>query len=87
MRNTHISKQTSNCSAHVIRRIFEIFLTSNNEILLDAQINEYIEKLSTTPNAYDTSQDNRNTTPKAPQLDNLQKNHPLSLVPSLEIKQ
>ena len=43
---------------------------------------EYNKKLSTTPNAYDTSQDKLSPTPTAPpQLHLLQNNHPLFLVP------
>ena len=57
-----------------------MFSTSINKILLDAQIKEYNTKLSTTPNTYDNSQNNTNTTPTALQLQNLNHNHPLSLV-------
>ena len=81
MRNTHTSKQTSKRSTHIFRRIFGIFSKSINKILLDAQIKENNTKLSTTPNTYDDSQSNTNTTPTAPQLQNLNHNHPLSLVP------
>ena len=59
---------------------FGIFSTSINKILLDAQIKEYNTKLSTTPNACDESRNDTNTTPTAPQLQNLNHNHPLSLV-------
>ena len=41
---------------------------------------EYNTKLSTTPNTYDESRDNTNITPTAPQLQNLNHNHPLSSV-------
>ena len=51
------------------------------KILLDAQIKEYNTKLSTTPNTYDESHNNKNTLPTAPQLPSLNRNHPLSLVP------
>ena len=78
MRNTHTSKQTSKCSTHINRRFFDTFSTSINKLFLEPQIIEYKKKLSTTQNAYDTPQDNRNTTPNAPQLHNLHINHPLS---------
>ena len=94
MRNTHTNKQTSKCSTHAFCRIFwNIFYinsdttnTSNTtniikKIHLDAQIKEYNTKLSTTPNTYDDSQNNTNTTPKATQLQNLNHNYPLLLVP------
>ena len=81
MRNTHTSKQTSKCSKQIIRRIFRMFSTSFNKIILDAQISEYNKKLSTTPNAYDNSQGNKNLICTAPQSHNFHKNHPLSLVP------
>ena len=39
------------------------------------------KKIFSNPNAYDTPQDNTNTTPTAPSyLHSLHKNHPLSLV-------
>ena len=81
MRNTHkISK--FNKQARILFAGFAgVFSTSINKILLDAQISECNKKLSTTSNAYGTSQDNRITTPTAPQLHNLHNNHPLSLVP------
>ena len=81
MRNTHTSKQTSKRSTHTCCRIFEVFSTSTNKVLLDAQIKEYNTKLSTTPNTYDESGNDTKTTPTAPQLQNLNHNHPLSLVP------
>ena len=59
---------------------FGIFSASVNKILLDAQIKEYNTKLSTKPNTYDESQNNRNASPTAPQLPNLHHNQPLSLV-------
>ena len=77
----HTSKQTSKRSTHSFRRIFGKFSTSINKILLDAQIKEYNAKLSTTPNAYDESRNDTSTTPTVPQLQNLNHNHPLSLVP------
>ena len=60
---------------------FGIFSRSINKILLDAQIKEYNTKLSTTSNTYDESRNKTNTTPTAPQLQNLNHNYPLSLVP------
>ena len=45
------------------------------------QISEYNKKLSTTPNAYDSSQGSKNLICTAPQSHNFHKNHPLSLVP------
>ena len=47
---------------------------------MDAQIKEYNTKQSTKANTYDDTQNNTNTTPTAPQLQNLGNNHPLSLV-------
>ena len=60
---------------------FGIFSTSINKILLDAQIKEYNTKISTTPITYIDSQNNTCTTPTAPQLPNLHRNRPLSLLP------
>ena len=78
--HTQVSKHAS-----VVRILFPgffgIFSTSINKIILDAQIKEYNSKLSTEPNTYDDSQNNTNTTPTAPQLQKLNHNHPLSLVP------
>ena len=53
----------------------------NKQKLLNAQIKEYNTKLSATPNTYDDSQNNTNTTPTAPQLQNVNHNHRLSLLP------
>ena len=61
--------------------LFGTFSTSINKIFLDAEINEYNTKLSTTPNTYDESHNNTNTLPTAPKLPSLNRNHPLSLVP------
>ena len=47
---------------------------------MNAQIKENSTKLSTTPNTDDDPQNKTNTTPAAPQLQNLNYNHPLSLV-------
>ena len=81
MRNIHTSKQTSKCSTQLFAGLFGIISTSIKKILLDAQIKEYNTKLSTTPNTYDDSQNNTNTLRTAPQLQSLNHNHPLSLVP------
>ena len=81
MHNTHASKQTNKHSTHSFCRTFGIFSTSINKILLDAQIKEYNTKLSRTSNNCDDSQINAITPPTAPQLQNLNHNHPLSLVP------
>ena len=81
MRNTYTSKPTSKRSTHIICRIFfGIFSSSNNKILLDAQIKEYHTKLSTKPNKYDDSHNNTNILPTAPHLPNLHHNHPLSII-------
>ena len=78
MQNTHTSKQTSKRSTHTFSRIFlELF----RKIHLDVQIKDYNTKLSTTPNTYDETRNNTNKTPTAPKLQNLNHNHPLSLVP------
>ena len=77
--HTQVGKQA--IVAHILfAGFFGVFSTSINKILLDAQINEYNKKLSTTPNAYEYLQDNKNTTPTAPQLPTLHHNHPLSLI-------
>ena len=78
MRNTHTSKQTSKCSSQSFAGFFGIFSTSINKILLDAQTIELNKTVSTTPNAYDNSQDSKNTRPTAPQSHTLHNNHPLS---------
>ena len=78
--HTEVNKQAS--VAHILfAGFFGIFSTIINKNLLDAQIKEYNTKLSTTPNTYDNSQNKTNTTPTAPQLQNLSRNDPLSLVP------
>ena len=61
-----VSKQAS-VALLLFVGFFGVFSTSINKILLEAQINENNKKLSTTPNAHDTSHDNKNTTPTAPQ--------------------
>ena len=78
--HTQVNKQES-VARIIFAEFFGIFCTSINKMVLDAQIKEYNTKLSTTPNTYDESQKNTITTPTAPQLQNLNHNHPLSLVP------
>ena len=78
--HTQVNKQA------IVARIlfagfFGIFSTSINKILLEAQKKENNTKLSTTPNTYDESRNDTNTTPTAAHLQNLNHNHPLSLVP------
>ena len=69
MHNNHTSKKKQASVARILLAgFFGIFSTSKNKILLDAQIKEYNTKLSTTPNTYDDSQNNTNTTPTATQL-------------------
>ena len=80
MRDTNTNKPTSKRSTHTFCRIFGSFFRSINKILLDAQIKEYITKISTKSNTYDESQNNTNTSPTAPQLSSLHHSHPLSLV-------
>ena len=77
--HTQVKRQAS-VARIIFAEFFGIFSTSINKILLDAQIKEYITKLSTTPNTYDESQHNTNTLSTAPQLPTLNRNHPLSLV-------
>ena len=77
--HTQVNKQAS-VARILFAGFFGIFSTSINKILLDAQIKEYNIKLSTTPNAYFESRNDTNLTPTAPQLLNLNHNHPLSLV-------
>ena len=81
MRNTHTSKQTSKRNTHTFCRIFGALSLSINKILLEAQIKEYNTNLSAKPSRYDGSQNNIITKPTAPQLKNINHNHPLSLVP------
>ena len=79
-KRTQVNKQAS-VARILFARFFGKFSTSINKILLDAQIKDNNTMLSTTPNTYDESRNNTNTTPTAPQLKNLNHNHPLSLVP------
>ena len=87
MRNTYktcaihiqVNKQVS--VARILFAGFFEFFQHNNKNFLDAQIKEYNTKLSTTPNPYDESRNDTNTTPTSPQLQNLNHNQPLSLVP------
>ena len=78
--HTQVNKQAS-IARMIFAGFFGIFSTSINKIFLDAQIKEYNTKLSTTPNPYDDSRNNTITTPTEPQFQNLNHNHPLSLVP------
>ena len=78
--HTQVNKQAS-VARMLFAGFFGIFSSSINKILLDAQIKEYKTKLSTALNTNDDSQNNTNKTPTAPQLQNLNHNHPLSLVP------
>ena len=52
--HTQVNKQAS-VARILVAGFFGIFSTSNNKILLDAQIKDYNTKLSTTPNTYDES--------------------------------
>ena len=81
MRYAHTSKPTSNCSRYTICRIFWIFLSSINKILLNAQIKEYNTKISTRQNTFDEEHNNIDITPTTPQLPPLPQNHPSSIVP------
>ena len=74
--HTQVNRQ-ANVARILFAGFFGTFSSSINKILLDAQIKEYNTKLSTSPNAYDDSNNNTNTLPTAPHLPN---NHPLSLV-------
>ena len=77
--NTQVNRQSS-VARILFAGFFGIFSSSNNKILLDAQIKEYNTKLSTKPNTYDESRNNTNILPTAPHLPNLHHNHPLSIV-------
>ena len=74
--HTQVNRQAS-VARILFAGCFGIFSSSFNKILRDAQIKEYITKLSTNPNTYDDSNNNTKTLPAAPHLPN---NHPLSLV-------
>ena len=76
--HTQVNRQAS-VARILFAGFFGIFSTSRNKILLDAQIKEYITKISTSPNTYDETQHHTSTLPTAPQLTNLNRNHPLSL--------
>ena len=83
--NTCAIHKQVNKQASVARILFAgffgTFLTSINKILLDAQIKAYNTKLSKLPKTYDESRNDTKTTPTAPQLQSLNHNHHLSLVP------
>ena len=82
MRYTHTGQQTSKSLARrLFAGYFGLFSASISKIILDTQISEYNNQLSTTPNTYDTSQDKKYITPTAPQFTNFRNNHSLSLVP------
>ena len=83
MCSTYTSKQTSKCSTNFIFRFFlENFLPQLLKLCLTLKLANIIIKVSTTPNAYDTPQDNINPTPTTPPyIHSLLHNHPLSLVP------
>ena len=81
MRNTHTSNKQASVARILFAGFFGIFSTSINKTLLDAQIKDYNTKLSKTPNTYDESRNDMNTTPTEPQLQNLNHNNPLSSVP------
>ena len=76
---TQVNKQAS-VARILFAGFFGIFSTSINKNLLFAQIKEYNTNLSTT-NTFDESRNDTNTMPTAPQLQNLNHNHPLSLLP------
>ena len=77
---TQLKKQAS-VGRILFAGFFGIFSKSINKIILDGQLKVYNTKLSTTPNTNCDSENNTNTTPTAPQLQNLNHNHLLSLVP------
>ena len=78
--HTQVNRQPS-VARILFAGFFEIFSSSINKILLDAQIKEYNTKLATRPNTYDEEHNNVDTTPTAPQVPFLPQNYPLSLVP------
>ena len=79
MRNTHTSKKQAGVARILFVGFFGILSTSIIKILWT------LKKKNTTPSYQQRrthdSQNNSNTTPTAPQLQNLNHNHPLSLVP------
>ena len=79
---TQVNEQASVARA-VFAVVFGIFSTAINEIILEAQISEYNKKLSTTPNATDTPQNNVNSKSTAPpHSQSLQNSHTLSFFPT-----
>ena len=78
--HTHVNRQAS-VARKLLAGFFEIFSSSINKKLLDAQIKEYNTKIATRQNTYDEEHINIEVTPTAPQLPPLPQNHPLSLVP------
>ena len=77
-KHTQVNRQAS-VARKLFAGVFGIFSTSISKILLDPQIKDYNTKLSIKPNTYDES-NNTNVSPTAPQLPNLNNNHPLSLL-------
>ena len=78
--HTQVNRQAS-VARILFAGFFRIFSSSNNKILLDAQIKEYNQKISTRSNTYDEEHNNVDTTPTAPQIPTLPHNYPLSLFP------
>ena len=68
MNNTCAIQNQVNRQASVARTVFaaffEIFSTFFNKIFLDTKIFEYIKKLSTKPNTFNTLQNNANRQPQ-----------------------
>ena len=78
--HTQVNRQAS-VARILFAGFFEIFSSTFNKKLLDAQIKEYNTKISTRQNTYDEEHNNIDLIPTAPQLPSLPQNHPLSLVP------
>ena len=77
---TQVNRQAS-VARILFAGFFEIFSSSINKLLLDAQIKEYNTKIATRQNTYDEEHNSIEVTPTALQLPPLPQNHPLSLVP------
>ena len=77
---TQVNRQAS-VARILFAGLFEIFSSSINKLLLDAQITEYNTKIATRQNTYDEEHNSIEVTPTAPQLPPLPQNHPLPLVP------
>ena len=80
MRNTHTSKQTSKRSTHTFRRIFWNIFNINQKSSFRRSNKKIQYQIINKTNTYDESRNDTNTTPTAPQLQNLNHNHLLSLV-------